>query len=340
MQINRRQFNRLLMAATAASALPSMGSIGHAQEITRWGSSVLGAGSQVTLAAIIATVDEAKPELRVQEQITGGPVENVRLLSQGLLEIAQTTTNVAFDAYNGRGDFAEQGSLPMLGLFALYPANCTFAVLASSDIRSIEDLRGKRIAIGPPAAGITVIMEAWLDAFGISQDASLVRIGYAEGADQLRSGGVDAALVYGVGASAVGYLQELDVAADIRILGWDVEGEQYEKLMQDAPEMAVYGTFSKDLVRNLDQDLIVPTTYSSEYSAASYAEEAGYELVKAVWENREAIAERAALGSWIGRDPKNMLIGLLPDIPVHPGAARFYKEQGVWDDSYKVGEVG
>lgn len=338
MHMNRRKFNRLLFASTAAAALPAIGGLASAQEIARWGTSVLGAGSQVALAAVIATVDEARPELRVQEQITGGPVENMRLLSQGLLEIAQTTTNVAYEAYKGQGDF-ENTQVPMLGLFALYPANCTFAVLASSEIETIDDLRGKRIAIGPPAAGITVIMEAWLEAYGIAETATLVRIGYTEGADQLRSGGVDAALVYGAGASAVGYLQELDVSADIRILGWDVDTDGYRTLRENHPELAVYGTFGQGLVSTLDEDLIVPTTYSLECSSTDYPEEDGYELVKAVWENREAIASRAALGAWLGLAPENMLIGLLRDIPVHPGAARFYQEQGVWDDSYTIGEI-
>lgn len=338
MRYSRRSFNRMLLASTALTAVPFTTGPVAAQTATRWGTSVLGAGSQVALAAVIASVNDAKPDLQLQEQITGGPVENIRLLSQGLLEIAQTTTNVAYEAQFGEGDF-EGTQVPMLGLFALYPANCTFAVLASSDIHSIEDLKGKRIAIGPPAAGITVIMEAWLEAYGIAAEASLVRIGYTDGADQLRSGGVDAALVYGVGASAVGYLQELEVSSDIRILGWDIDTDGYRTLAANRPELAIAGTFSRTLVGSLEEDLVVPTTYSLEVSATSYPEEAGYELVKTVWEQREAIAGRVALGTWLGLAPENMLIGLLREIPVHPGAARFYKEQGVWDDAYTVGEI-
>lgn len=338
MRYSRRSFNRMLLASTALSAVPLTTGPAAAQTATRWGTSVLGAGSQVALAAVIAVVNGARPDLRLQEQITGGPVENIRLLSQGLLEISQTTTNVAYEAQFGEGDF-EGTQVPMLGLFALYPANCTFAVLASSNIHTIEDLKGKRIAIGPPAAGITVIMEAWLEAYGIADEATLVRVGYTDGADQLRSGGVDAALVYGVGTSAVGYLQELEVAANIRILGWDVDADGYRTLAAARPELAIYGTFSQALVSSLDQDLVVPTTYSLEVSATSYPEEAGYELVKTIWETREAIAGRVALGTWLGLAPENMLIGLLREIPVHPGAARFYQEQGVWDDAYTVGEI-
>jgi TRAP transporter solute receptor, TAXI family len=335
MQVNRRKFTQLLLATTALTAVPAFAQ--SRNRATRWGTSVLGAGSQVALAGLIGVVSEASPELGVQEQITGGPVENMRLLSQGELEIAQTTTNAAYEAYLGQGGF-EGSQVPMLGLFALYPANCTLAALASSDITTIEDLRGKRIAIGPPAAGITVIIEAWLEAYGIAEDATLVRIGYAEGADQLRSGGVDAALIYGVGVSPAGFLQELDVATDLRVLGWDVDNDLYNALKEAHPELAVYGTFSKDLVEGLETDLIVPTTYSLEYSATSYPEEDGYQLVRAVWENRQAIADRAALGRWLGIAPENMLLGLLPEIPVHPGAARFYQEQGVWDDAYTIGE--
>lgn len=340
MKFSRRQFNSLLGAGAVGTAmLPSSGRLLAQSATTKWGTSVLGAGSQVTLAAIISVVAEAEPDLGVQEQITGGPVENARLLGQGALTIAQTTSNVSYNAYHGRGLFEEQGKTPMLGLFAIYPANCSLAVAADSGIESIDDLRGKRIAIGPPAAGITAIMDAWLTAYGIAEEATLVRIGYKEGTDALRSGSVDACLVFGVGGAAVGYLQELDLSMDINVLGWDVDSAGYKQLLEEAPEMAVHGTFAKDLVKNVDQDLTVPTTYSAEYSAPDYPEEDGYLLMKAIWENRDKIAERANLGSWLGRDPGNMLSGLVTDIPVHPGAARFYKEIGGWDDRFTVGTV-
>lgn len=332
--------SKLLSGVIASAVLggASLGSVAQANETLRWGTSTLGAGSQVTLAAIIATIDEAAPELGVQEQITGGPTENVRLLSQGHLEIAQTTTNVAYDGFFGRGAFESTGPAEMYGLLAIYPANCTLAVAKDSGIESVHDLAGKRVSVGPPAAGITVIMEKWLEAYGVADEANIVKLGYTDGTDALRSGTVDATLVFGVGGAAAGYLQELDLAMDIIPLGWDVDGPEFKKVQEMFPEMAIHGTFSSDLAKHLNQDIQVPTTYSAEYISPSVPEETVYQLMKVLWENREKVEDRAALGAWIGQDPKNMLSGLHPDIPVHPGAARFYKEVGAWDDRYTVGE--
>lgn len=333
--------SKLLSGLTATIILgcASPGSVVHAADDTlRWGTSTLGAGSQVTLAAIITTIDEATSDVSVQEQITGGPTENVRLLSQGNLEIAQTTTNVAYDGFFGRGAFESTGPVKMYGLLAIYPANCTLAVALDSSIESVHDLAGKRVSVGPPAAGITVIMEAWLEAYGVADEANIVKLGYTDGTDALRAGTVDATLVFGVGGAPVGYLQELDLSMDILPLGWDVNGPAFEKLQEQSPEMTTHGIFSSDLVKHLDRDIQVPTTYSAEYISPSIPEETVYQMMKVLWENRDEVKERAALGGWIGRDPKNMLSGLHPDIPVHPGAARFYKEIGVWDDRYTVGE--
>lgn len=329
-----------LRATLAGAALAALcGTSAAANDLVRWGSSELGAGSQTTIAAM-ASVVAAKSKLKVVEQITGGPAENMRLLHQGEVELAQLTSGIAYDGFHGRGNYAAQGKTDLLGVLTLYPSNMTLAVSAKSGMRKVEDLKGKRIAVGPPGSAAPKIMITWLKAYGIADGADLVQIGYTEGTNALRAGTVDATFIFATGSAPSGYTQELDLAMDIVPIDWGAtDGEGFKRLQKEAPEMAVPGKLQKGVLKNLDRDIAVPGTYAVQYATGRLSEEAGYQLVKAVWDNRVDIASRIALAKWYTTDPANLLVGLDPSIPVHPGAARFFKEKGVWDDKYKVGSV-
>jgi TRAP transporter TAXI family solute receptor len=328
-----------LRATLAGAALAAFcGTPVAASDLVRWGSSELGAGSQTTIAAM-ASVVAANSKLKVIEQITGGPAENMRLLHQGEIELGQLTSGIAYDGFHGRGNYAAQGKTDLLGVMTIYPSNMTLAVSAKSGMRKVEDLKGKRIAVGPPGSAGPRIMIAWLKAYGVADTADLVQIGYAEGTNALRAGTVDATFIFGTGNAPSGFTQELDLAMDIVPIEWGTEGEGFKRLQTDAPEMAVPGKLQKGVLKNLDRDIQVPGTYSVQYSTGRLSEEAAYQLVKGVWDNRNDIAGRVALAKWYTADPANLLVGLDPSIPVHPGAVRFFKETGVWNDKYKIGSV-
>ena len=309
-----------------------------AAEIIRWGSSVLGAGSQTTISAM-ASVVAKNSELKLVEQVTGGPRENMRLLQQGEIEIGQLSSGIAYDGFHGKNQYAAQGKTDIQGLFTLYPANMTFAVAADSGMRTVEDIKGKRIAIGPPGSSAPRNISAWLEAFGAAEGTDLVRIGYAEGCDGLSAGTVDACLIFVTGSTPGGYTQRLDLAMDIVPIEWNTKGESFQRLQEQRPELAVPGLIAAGALKNLDRDIQVPGTFSAEYATGAMSEETAYALVNAIWDNREEISSRVAIANWYGQAPGNMLAGLVPSIPVHPGAVRFYKEMGVWDDRFIVGTV-
>ena len=94
--MSRHRFSRrtVLGAATFAAMTAFAGTQASAADIIRWGSSVLGAGSQTVIAAM-ASVVASNSDLKVVEQVTGGPAENMRLLQQGEVGIGQVTSGVA-----------------------------------------------------------------------------------------------------------------------------------------------------------------------------------------------------------------------------------------------------
>jgi TRAP transporter TAXI family solute receptor len=329
---------RIAMALSLCAALMSPAAA-NAQETLRWGTSALGSTVQIAVQAIASIVNAAQTDIKIQEQTTSGPVENMRLLYQGELEVVQSTENTAWDAYFGKGIFEAEGKANVLGLFTLYPTNVTFAVGVDSGIKSVADLKGKRLAIGPAGTGVSFMMEEWLKAYGIADQATLLKLGYSDGTNGLTTGAVDAALVYIAAGKPVSFLQELDLASDITLLPWDVSGPEYAALAKERPEMAAHDVIPAGMTRNLKEDIEAPVLSSLQYVSGKVSEKAVYTLMKSLWDNRAKITERAALLSWAAQDPRNLLAGLVPQIAIHPGAVKFYKEVGVWDDRFSVGQV-
>ena len=334
----RRVPAALALAFAMLTAIPTSAEKASTTDIVRWGSSVLGAGSQTTIAAM-ASVVTRNTDLNLVEQVTAGPVENMRLLQQGEIEIGQLPSGVAYDGFHGLRQFAPQGKTDIRGLFTLYPANMTFAVAADSGMRVAKDLKGKRLAIGPPGSNAPRNISVWLEAFGAAEGTHLLRIGYTGGCDGLSTGTVDACLIFVSGRTPSGYTRRLDLFMDIVPIEWNTEGESFRRLQQQRPELAVPGVIEAGTLKNLDRDIQVPRTFSAEYTTGAMPEETAYAVVKAIWDQREEISSRVSIAKWYGQSPGNMLAGLVPSIPVHPGAARFYKEMGVWNDRFTVGTV-
>lgn len=310
-----------------------------ASEIIRWGSSVVGAGSQATIAAM-ASVITAKTDLTVLEQVTGGPAENMRLLPREEIDVGQLSSDVAFHGYRGEANYASQGKSDIMGLFTLYPAGLTFMAAKDSGLTNVDQLKGKRIAVGPAGSAGPRIVLAWLKAYGIAEEADLVAIGYNEGADALRSGTVDAAFIVTTGKGPSGFTNKLDLSMDAVPIEWSFDGQGYANLQKNSPEFDVTATIEKGWLKHLDRDIQVPATYSAEYATSRLSEENAYKLVKAVWELREEIKRHVANAKWYASDPARLLQGLAPAVPVHPGAVRFYKEVGVWDpERYTEGVI-
>ena len=335
---SKRSHRRTVPAALAFALTMLIAGQVSAADMIRWGSSMLGAGSQTTIAAM-ASVVTRNTDLNLVEQVTAGPVENMRLLQQGEIEIGQLPSGVAYDGFHGKRQYAAQGRTDIQGLFTLYPANMTFAVAADSGMRTVQDLKGKRIAIGPPGSNAPRSISAWLEAFEATERTDLLRIGYAEGCDGLSTGTVDACLIFVSDRTPSGYTRRLDLAMDIVPIEWNTEGESFRRLQAQRPELAVPGVIVAGTLKNLNRDIQVPRTYSAEYTTGAMSEETAYAVVRAIWDQREEISSRVAIARWYSQTPGNMLAGLVPSIPVHPGAARFYKEMGVWEDRFSVGAL-
>lgn len=155
--------------------------------------------------------------INMKAEVTNGSVTNLIQVAKGESEAGISQADAFYAAREGRGKFPE--ALPVSVLFALYPNLVHLIVPADSDIRTVADLRGRRVSIGAPGSGNMVTAKNILSALGIPLDAlDVYHLSYTETAYALKDGGIDAGFI--VGGIGVAVVTELALTRPIRLIAF------------------------------------------------------------------------------------------------------------------------
>jgi len=253
-------------------------------------------------------------------EVTGASVENMGLIATGDADLAIGLADTVVQAYSGTGRFEGQ-QLPMVrGLASLYANMIQIVALESSGIRSLQDLRGKRVSIGAPGSGTEVNAGAILEANGITyDDIDEQRLNFNETADALANGDIDAGF-WSVGAPTSSILN-LSTTQRIVIIALS-EAEI------DAA-MAANDTFAKTILvggtyNGVDADIAVLGIPNVLTVSSEMPDDLAYSLTKAMFEN---IADMQAVHPAANQTTVEFTLAATP-VPLHPGAIRYFEEIG------------
>ncbi|MBM3524129.1 MAG: TAXI family TRAP transporter solute-binding subunit, partial [Alphaproteobacteria bacterium] len=232
--------------------------------------------------------------------------------------------DVAYWAWSGTGLFEGRPKIDSVRFIAnLYPESVQIVVKKGSNIRSIADLKGKRVSLDEPGSGTLVDARIVLAAWGLSEkDMRPEYLKMGPAADRMRDGALDA--FFTVGGWPTGAITELASSqGGIDLL--PVDGPQADKLLQQ------YSFFSRDVVP-AEAYKGSPETKTIAVGAqlltsAKVSDELVYGITKALWHNetRKLLDAGHAKGKLIRKETALAGAG----IPVHPGAERFYREAGL-----------
>lgn len=218
--------------------------------------------------------------------------------------------------------FISQG-IPALAKFTMK----VLAVVARADagIKSFDDLKGKRVNIGNPGSGQRGTMEVLLNAKGWSSDdfALATELKAAEQSAALCDNQIDA-MVYTVGHPS-GSIQEATTACDSVLV--DVSGASVDGLI-DKNSFYRSATIPGGMYRGNDADVSTFGVGATFVTSDKVSDEAVYTVVKSVMENIEDFKKLHP--AFANLDPKSMATAGL-SAPLHPGAAKYYKEAGLID---------
>jgi TRAP transporter TAXI family solute receptor len=262
------------------------------------------------------------PGFRATAEVTAASIANVRLLQRGDVKLAMTTDDVAWTAYHGKDRFAAEGKLDNLrALFQMFPSFFHIITLKDYPIYRIEDLRGRRVSIGPPGSATELMTTNVITALGMTHaDFKVSRLSLAEKITALRDRTIDAgSWVVGLGAAAI-----IDIATthDIRLV--PLSPEEQKKVIAAHPYYWA-STLPKGVFRGVGD---VPTVSIGNtlvvHKDLQYR--AAYEIVRAVFdpENLDFLRRVHAAAELTTLEKAAMV-----PIPLHPGAERFFREKGV-----------
>lgn len=250
-------------------------------------------------------------------QTTGASVENANLFAQDKVEMALMMSDVLTEAVEGIGNFDEPiEELQQIG--TLYPNFVQVVTTADSGIETFADLEGKRVAVGDQNSGVEVNARNLLEGHGITyDDIDVDYLGYAEAADGLRAGQLDAAfLTSGLPNSSV---LELSETLDIRLV--TIEPEDIEKIAEDE----AYFVSMEIPADTYGNDEPVPTAaiMNALTVHSDLSEDDVYLLTKTFFENLDSLENAHQAAEDISlEDAQEGLVA-----PMHPGAERYYNEQ-------------
>lgn len=277
-----------------------------------------------TIGGAIADVLNDHPgdrNWRVTAESTGGSMENIRRLDTGDLQFAVSNASITYFAV--RGEEGWEKAYGSRSVMTLFPNVALFLTKQSSGIRTLADLRGKRVAIGPEGAGFEYFVRPLLAAHGVSfDDFEDVYAGQQQCVDLLGDGSIDAAFLGGGVPTA-----SITTAAASMDLHYIPFGETEMKQLVETYPFFEFATIPAGTYRGQDADFRGLDVGSAHLiTQASVPDDLVYAVTKTLYENRDALAEKHAAGKAINEKNAVRFIGT----EFHPGAVRYFEEIGIW----------
>jgi hypothetical protein len=284
-------------------------------------------GTFYPLSGAIAQVWNQKiPGLNVTVQATGGSLENVRLLGSKDAEVAICMNDIAYYGQQGLEAFKAKNEkyTNYMAIGNVYPDVVQVFTRKDSNIKTIADLKGKKVSVGPPGSGTEISARQVLGLYGMDyktrQDLKPSYLSYSEAADHFKDNLIDAA--YFVVAVPNAALQDINLTKPVRLM--TIDDAMFAKVTKDYP---LYSRF--EIAANAYQGQAEPiktiAVYSSLLVRSDLPEDLVYQMTKVYLEERGAIAQGHAAGKYI--NPEIVTSGIA--IPLHPGAQKYLKEKGL-----------
>jgi len=262
------------------------------------------------------------PGLVAIAQSANGSVANINAIRSGVLESGFAQSDVAYWAYTGTGIFENKGKVDSLRALAnLYPETIHLVARKGAGIKSVKDLKGKRISMDEPGSGTLVDARIILKAYGLSEkdmDVDYIKPGPA--IDKIKDNQLDAFFI--VAGFPTGAVIELASSVGAELV--PINGPQAEGIIKK------YGFFAKDVIPAGIYEGIGETESISVGAqwvvSANVDDELVYNIIKAIWnkQSRKLLDRGHAKAKSITIESALEGIG----IPLHPGAERYYREAG------------
>ena len=295
-----------------------------AQTFVTIGSGGVG-GTYYPLGGVMAELlSNGGVNIRANSRSTSASRENCRLVASDQAQIGMTMGSTLWQAYNGIDAFKDDGKLDVLTLMHMYAAPQHIVTTTRTGIKTFDDMKGKKISVGAPGGGDQVLTNMILEAAGwTDKDFQKQQLTQPEAVTALKDGNLDVAFFnFAIPGSAV-----MEIAAVRDVVLIPIPAEVIKKVCDANPFMMDFtipaGTYDKQT-----EDCRVVADGNFLVVNSKMTDQVAYDCVKIFIEKRDEIQKTTPHASEF--TPEKAGVGI---IPFHPGAAKYFEENGVKVDT-------
>jgi TRAP transporter TAXI family solute receptor len=264
------------------------------------------------------------PGYAATARVTGGSVDNLKLIGSKQSEVAMVMVDAALDALKGEDKF-KGNPVKVRTLMVLYPNRMHVVSIEGKGIEKMSDLKGKRVSTGSPGSATEVMAFRVIEASGLDKDKDMrrERLGVAESTNALKDGKIDA--YFWVGGLPTAGVTDLAATPGVKLKLID-HTEALDKMN------AKYGSiYSADVIPahtypGQDKDNKITSVQNILVADASMSDQVAYEIVKTFIEHKDDLVA-------VHGEAKNIELAKQVTansaIPWHPGATKYFTEKGV-----------
>ncbi|WP_137046377.1 TAXI family TRAP transporter solute-binding subunit [Pseudolabrys sp. FHR47] len=266
--------------------------------------------------------DRATTGIRCSVESTGGSVFNVNAIKSGELEFGLSQSDVQYNASKGEGAFKDKADADLRAVFSVHPEPFTVLARKEAGVTKFEDFKGKRFNVGNPGSGTRASMEQLLGKLGwkLSDFSLAAELKADEQGTALCDNKIDG-FYYGVGHPSAA-IQDPTTACGAKLIS--LTGPAVDALVKEYPYYAK-ATIPGGMYANNPNPTETYGVLATVVTSAKVPEATVYAMTKAVFENFEEFKKLHPAFAHL--DPKKMVKDGL-SAPLHPGAAKYYKEKG------------
>ena len=252
---------------------------------------------------------------------SGASIENIRNLRKGQTDLVMLQPDVAYWAYTATEQFAKDTPYTgMRAIMAMYPIYEQIIVPYDSPIKSVADIKGKKVGVGAPGSGNEIMNRLILAEYGVTyKDCEPKFLSTPEQVEALKDGNIDV-IMFGLGAPAPGVM-DLQTQRKIRFI--EIEPKMMKQINKKYPYY-VPEEIAAGIYKDQTKPIPVLAWMGIIGVSADMSDKLVYDILTAFWANKAAIDKIHVTYQEITL--KNAPI--VP-IPLHNGAVKFYKEKGV-----------
>jgi hypothetical protein len=274
--------------------------------------------------AMASILSKSIPGLQATAEVTGGSVDNLKLIASGKPYIGFTMTDASQDAFTGVEKF-KNNKVPLKTLMILYPNRMHVVTVEGTGVNIMKDLKGKRVSTGSPGSATEVMAFRLLEAAGLDKDKDIKRerLGAAESVNAIKDGKID--VFFWVGGLPTAAVTDLANTPGTKLKLID-HADLVDAMNSKYGKLYISDEISKSVYRGMTADNKQATVMNILVCHESLDEKTAYNIVKTVFEHKSDLvaAHKEAENLNLSDQKQNAT-----PVPFHPGALRYFKEKGI-----------